>query len=146
MNRIIKFRGKREDDEEWVYGTGIVQIQYNTYDTKRVEIVNKVNYDELDYFLPVYDSEEVIPETIGQFTGLYDKKTEKEIYTGDIVKFNLKNDSQGQPDIIGYIEYQTTFCAYRIMSFKGSFALDYNIKDIEVIGNIFDNKNLLEEK
>lgn len=79
MNRIIKFRGKREDDEEWVYGTGIVQVQYNTYDTKRIEIVNKVNYDELDYFLPVYDSEEIIPETIGQFTGLYDKNG-KEIY------------------------------------------------------------------
>lgn len=79
MNRIIKFRGKREDDEEWVYGTGIVQVQYNTYDTKRVEIVNKVNYDELDYFLPVYDSEEIIPETIGRFTGLYDKNG-KEIY------------------------------------------------------------------
>lgn len=82
MNRIIKFRGKREDDEEWVYGTGIVQVQYNTYDTKRIEIVNKVNYDELDYFLPVYDSEEVIPETIGQFTGLYDKKRERNIYRG----------------------------------------------------------------
>ena len=73
-------------------------------------------------------------------------KNGKEIYEKDIVKFNLKSDCQGQPDIIGYIEYQTTFCAYRIMSFKGSFALDYNIKDIEVIGNVFDNKNLLEEK
>lgn len=79
MNRIIKFRGKRKDDEGWAYGTGIVQVQYNTYDTKRVEIVNKVNYDELDYFLPVYDSEEIISETIGQFTGLYDKNG-KEIY------------------------------------------------------------------
>ena len=73
-------------------------------------------------------------------------KTEKKYMNGDIVKFNLKSDSQGQPDIIGYIEYQTTFCAYRITSFKGSFALDYNIKDIEVIGNIYDNKNLLEEE
>lgn len=79
MNRIIKLRGKREDDEEWVYGTGIVQVQYNTYDTKRVEIVNKVNYDELDYFLPVYDSEEVIPETIGRFIGLCDKKRKRNI-------------------------------------------------------------------
>lgn len=79
MNRIIKFRGKSLDDEKWVYGTGIVQVQYNTYDTKRVEIVSTVNYDELDSFLPIYDGEEVILETIGQFTGLYDKNG-KEIY------------------------------------------------------------------
>ena len=82
MDTIIKLRGKSTYDKEWIYGTGIVQVQYNTYDTKRIEIVNKVNYDELDYFLPVYDSEEVIPETIGQFTGLYDKKRERNIYRG----------------------------------------------------------------
>lgn len=79
MDRIIKFRGKSSDDEKWVYGTGIVQVQYNTYDTKRVEIVSTVNYDELDSFLPIYDGEEVILETIGQFTGLYDKKRKRNI-------------------------------------------------------------------
>ena len=89
-----------------------------------------------------------IPKQCGynimQFTGLHDKNG-KEIYEGDIVSFNLKSDSEGQPYIIGYIEYQTTFSGYRIMSFEGSFALDYNIKDIEVIGNIYDNPELLEK-
>ena len=87
---------------------------------------------------------EVIPETVRQYTGLKDKNG-KEIYEGDIVSFNLKSDSEGQPYIIGYIEYQTTFSGYRIMSFEGSFALDYNIKDIEVIGNIYDNPELLKK-
>ena len=73
-------------------------------------------------------------------------KAEKKYMNGDIVKFNLRTDSKEQPCMVGYIEYQTTFGGYRIISFKGNFALNYNIKDIEVIGDIYDNKNLLKEE
>lgn len=132
-----KFRGKTLEDFKsndnviiprgtWIYG-GIV------YDDTRVWI-DTVYYGQIA----------VDKETVGQYTGLHDKNG-KEIYEGDIVSFNLKSDSEGQPYIIGYIEYQTTFSGYRIMSFEGSFALDYNIKDIEVIGNIYENKELLNE-
>lgn len=137
MDRIIKFRGKRKDNEEWIYGNLVIdEGKYYIC----LGINEHIKRDDYEVYML-----EVISETVGQFTELYDED-KKEIYEGDIVKFNLKSDSQGQPDIIGYIEYQTTFCAYRIMSFKGSFALDYNIKNIEVIGNIFDNKNILEEE
>ena len=88
---------------------------------------------------------EVIPETIGQYTGLKDKN-EKEIYEGEIVSFRLKGDRKEFPNIIGWIEYQTTFSGFRIMSGQGNFALDYDIKELEVIGNIYDNKNLLESE
>lgn len=135
MDRIIKFRGRTGtvEGDKWVYG----------YLYK----IKSFFSEDYQYFIKNEHLQETIADetTIGQFTGLYDKNG-KEIYDGDIVKFNLKSDSKGQPDIIGYIEYQITFCAYRIMSFKGSFALDYNIKNIEVIGNIYDNKNLLEEE
>ena len=80
-----------------------------------------------------------------QYTGLKDKNG-KETYEGDIVKFRFKDDREEFPDLIGYIEYQTTFTAFRIMSNQGSFKIDITeIKFIEVIGNIYKNPELLEE-
>lgn len=90
-----------------------------------------------------------IPEQCGynlmQYTGLKDRNM-KEIYEGDIVKFRFKDDREEFPDLIGYIEYQTTFTAFIIMSNQGSFKIDITeIKFIEVIGNIYKNLELLEE-
>lgn len=91
-----------------------------------------------DYF----DTEDMI---LMQYVGLKDKNG-KEIYEGDIVKFRFKDDREEFPDLIGYIEYQTTFTAFRIMSNQGSFKIDITeIKFIEVIGNIYKNPELLEE-
>ena len=127
-------------------------IKFRCWDTENKEMLE---VQELDYedsyngqpmirttmYSDYFDTEDMI---LMQYVGLKDKNG-KEIYEGYIVSFNLKSDSEGQPYIIGYIEYQTTFSGYRIMSFEGSFALDYNIKDIEVIGNIYDNPELLKK-
>ena len=131
--REIKFRGK-DIVEKWRYGDLVQEKWKSLLNTNKKSFM--IKKDKTAYT--------VLEETIGQFTGLKDKNG-KEIYEGDIVSFNLKSDSEGQPYIIGYIEYQTTFSGYRIMSFEGIFALDYNIKDIEVIGNIYDNPELLEK-
>lgn len=65
--REIKFRAKNENGK-WVYGTGIVQVEENTYDTDKYELVQKVNYDELDNFIPSYQTEDIDINTLGQYT------------------------------------------------------------------------------
>ena len=128
-------------------------IKFRCWDTENKEMLE---VQELDYedsyngqpmirttmYSDYFDTEDMI---LMQYVGLKDKNG-KEIYEGDIVKFRFKDDREEFPDLIGYIEYQTTFTAFRIMSNQGSFKIDITeIKFIEVIGNIYENPKLLEE-
>ena len=133
--RTIKFRGKTgtTKGEKWVYG----------YLYK----IKSFFSEDYQYFIKNEHLQEtsVDEDTIGQYTGLKDRNM-KEIYEGDIVKFRFKEDREEFPDLIGYIEYQSTFAAFRIMSNQGSFKIDITeIKFIEKIGNIYDNPELLEK-
>lgn len=148
MNREIKFRGVSVVSNKFVHGS-LISLGDGYVIAKSSNIVGQTSSD--DVFLS-YSNEEVdivFPDAIGQYTGLQDKNG-KEIYEGDIVKVPLLDPIFG--DII-----KDAFCNAEIRFNKGSFVVSYygsnhNIylsdlyDKIEVIGNIYDNKELLKNE
>lgn len=139
MNREIKFRGKDIDTGEWRYG----YVQYNYKKTKD-QIISPLKIDKIDFPIQFFDVE---PKTVGQFTGLYDKNG-KEIYEGDILKWD-KYDTSKHFQIeynhggFGYWYYGEFYLLGGNTNF--SFKPFNKDKDFEIIGNIYDNLDLLSD-
>ena len=121
MTRKIKFRGKNKKNGEWFYGN---LFDKDTLGRTHICTTTKGCLD-------------IDPNTIGQFTGLYDKNG-KEIYEGDIVEYDWY--------IIGDKP------AYRVkkqvvFDDMGARVGDDRIRNctnVEVVGNIHDNPELLK--
>lgn len=127
MNRTIKFRGKRIDNGQWVYGD-LVQCAHDI-------LILPINTG--------WTHHKVIPETVGQFTGLLDKNG-REIWEDDVVK-----DWKGNVDTVNYDSITFNMCIAYASSPQGLCAgfFDNNpIDGIEVISNIHDHPELLNSK
>ena len=126
--REIEFRGKRVDNGEWVYGFLItasykawIKDVYDKYTNPRT-ITNK--YAD-------FRCVEIIPETVGQYTGLLDKNGKK-IYEGDIL--------QSDKGFVGKVYFEDA------QWFGAKDYLGYAVEHgVEVIGNIYENSELLKE-
>lgn len=145
--RTIKFRGKfvyanADGRLIWVYGS---LFQTDTLrNVGKAKIFKTVTYDGNT---DITDNE-VILGTVGQFTGIVDRNG-VEIYEGDIIQ---TYDSKGKPILheVYYLENEARF-ATKLIGYEnlneGSLTQKWiNELDFEVIGNIFDNKELLQNK
>ena len=92
---------------------------------------------------------EVIPETVGRFTGITDKKNGKKIFDGDIVRVKITQTEDIKT--YGSCKYKVGFIVYNedfgLFTCKNNFMnfINWAFNDYEVIGNIHDNKELLGE-
>lgn len=145
--REILFRGKTKNGE-WKYGDLIIEHYGNT------PYIHWFEYSSLAIDM----QEKVIPETVGQFTGLTDKNGKK-IFEGDIVQ-NGENEECYWHFRKGVVKFgEGTFDSgiYRYTGFyfeESDGTIDHNtlykVEDVwyqvKVIGNVFDNPELLEKE
>ncbi len=141
--REILFHGKRADNGEWVEGD-LLQTRYHS---------GHIEYQIMPQ-TPVSSAVPVLPETVGQYTGLTDRNGKK-IFEGDIVKTHYAN-AQKSDFIEQVVFHNGKFCAYFsnqlckqwVNLYDGTEHLPQDksvyMDSVEVIGNIHDNPELLE--
>lgn len=126
--REILFRGKRIDNGEWVQG----------YPCRYGWIGKEKDYIIPDYASALYTAE-VDPETIGQYTGLTDMNGNK-IFEGDIIK----NIITGEKGVIQWFDERSAFMMWSRTKNAIYFLYDKTFSNIRIVGNVFDNPELLK--
>ena len=130
MKRIHLYRGKRLDNGQWVEG-GLIGEDV---------IVGKIVDFEEDYFTTEFWYK-VDPETVGQFTGMTDKNGTK-IFEGDIVR-HIDTTCHVVEVVNSEVYFDTEMLKFRFRYSNELFHCQFN-NECEVIGNIYDNKDLLK--
>lgn len=135
--REIKFRGKNIKGE-WVYGSLLIS---------EIDVNQKfINAEIHERFADSFSIKKhvVNHETVGQFTGLTDKNG-KEIYEGDIIGIHK---SIGGVCRIGYCVFEKGkfINKYSGTSFTDELGIYGVMQQIEIIGNIHENKELLNSQ
>ena len=146
--RTIKFRGKRVDNGEWVYGVPyFLQITEEEPEdsVNKACIITGVDWDGTCGFMSPENRcfVEVHPETVGQFTGLLDKDG-KEIYEDDFVSTDLQKP-------YNQVIYKNGCFMFECFDDNLYHDIFYPTSDIaksewlygKVLGNIHDNPELL---
>lgn len=136
--REILFRGKDADSGLWCYG----DLAHDREGNPRIRFWGHNGYLVRS----------VIPETVGQFTGLTDQNN-KRIFEGDILQY-FDNEVQlvewsgewGQLMLHTYSEYEHKRGRKVVKETTEGWncICDYPLREMTILGNIFDNPELLE--
>ena len=160
--RVMICRGKRKDNGEWVEGY-LFKKYFQDPPHDRFAIQYKPKYNPEVLWQPDYMAAEVDPETVGWFTGLHDstkwehltvkEKDEfmsygnlpnewkgKKIFGGDVFEWGYA----GERDLRYVIVYDAELASF--VGQRGAGSIRLTGVDIEVIGNINDNPELLKEE
>ena len=157
-----KFRGQRTDTKEWVYGNLLkLETDYFTDSNDTgfmwyiIPLKTNGSWSKeklmLKFISPCF---EVVPETIGQYTGLTDKNG-KEIFEGDILTSCYPFKDGGEPNYnaeVFWSEGSLRFCTelHCVNPNKAGISdgICEGLTDIdiqyEIIGNIYDNSELIK--
>ena len=129
MRDLGKYRGKRKDNMEWVYGYYLVIDGYHLIIQPDAKISFNGIYGELGSFGEISTSGnkwpcEVIPETVGEFTGKKDINSE-EIYAGDEVEKYIRDNKRTKIIEVIWLDRQ---CGFNISEGRNHW--------YEIVGNI----------
>ncbi len=125
MMREILFRGKFGN--EWKYG-------FLSIEPKGLVIKEPYKNESSNVW-------HIDADTVGQYTGMKDKNG-KRIFEGDIIDFSDRSDSDGY-GVVKYDANETEF-GIEYDNIYESLGKHYYPEDIEVVGNIYDNPELLK--
>lgn len=131
--REIKFRAIHKSSNTMVYGNLLVGVDFDGDQLVQIEHTDPQDFQQWT----------VIPETVGQYTGLKDKNG-KEIYEGDIVY--VKQNIYAQKHLT--VEWGVDRWEFKEEFDNGDYYYGYAIRweEVEVICNIYENPELLEGK
>lgn len=142
--REILFKAKRIDNGKWI--EGYYQKRYDLLDNEEHLIFHADSHT-------VWEYAEIVPETICQFTGLFDKNGNK-IWENDIIKYHFGEiyapikygcyqncfDSQKTEHVGFYVYWPDGKCLRKDLGYW------INMVGTMSVGNIFDNPKLLQEE
>lgn len=126
--REIKFRAYIKDEGR------LLNVNLIDFDDEYVRAWDEYGEDEEEWFLN--DCE------LMQYTGLKDVNG-REVYEGDVLDIGLQNQD-GKP-VVAPVSYEKYIAGY-VLDNGGNGIWQRLDEDCEVIGNIFENPELLEEK
>ena len=142
--REILFRGKRLQGGDWVEGYFFKSdINKRARESGKATLIFTPDCDTFITVPECHNSFMVVSDTVGQYTGLTDKNG-KRIFEGDVAKV-----LQGKDKDIAYVGFENG--AFMLYPKTGNiyertlWSYWYNDWDVEVIGNITDNPELLEK-